>query len=302
MYEEKPDPLSRPFHQLSEAQTVAEHSDLVILCLGLDETLEGEEGDAGNAYASGDKRDLRLPECQQRLLETIAACGTPFVVCMMAGSAMDFTYADKHANAVLQAWYPGARGGKAVAKLLFGKTMPAGKLPVTFYRDLEDFPDFTDYSMKKRTYRYLEKAPMYPFGYGLGYGKAEIENVQVEAGFKNGVLSYQEAAKNGIEVRVRLKNASDWLVHEVLQAYVRVEGTEYEVRNHKLAAFLRVTLGTDEEQEVSLSIPSTAFMTVNEQGKRQADGTHATVWIGFGQPDERTRELTGAECVRLEVR
>lgn len=302
LYEEKPDSLSRPFHQLSEAQAVAEHSDLVILCLGLDETLEGEEGDAGNAYASGDKLDLSLPKCQQRLMETVAATGTPFIVCMMAGSAMDFTFADEHANAIVQVWYPGARGGKAVADLLFGKTVPAGKLPVTFYRNLENFPDFQDYSMKKRTYRYLEKAPMYPFGYGLGYGKAEIENVQMEAGLKNGVLSYQEAAKNGIEVRVRLKNTSDWLVHEVLQAYVRVEGTEHEVRNHKLAAFLRVALKTGEQKEVTLCIPPLAFMTVNEQGKRQADGTHATVWIGFGQPDERTRELMGAECVRLTIR
>ncbi len=300
LYLNQPDPLSRPLHQLSEAKTVAEQSDLVILCLGLDETLEGEEGDQGNVHASGDKPDLKLPECQQRLLETVAATKTPFVLCMLAGSAMDLTFADSHGAAVLQAWYPGARGGKAVARLLFGKTVPSGKLPITIYRDLEDFPEFTDYSMKKRTYRYLEKTPLYPFGYGLGYGKADIVGVRTSS-VDEKALSYPEAAAHGMKVAVCLKNSSDFQVREVLQVYVRVEGSEYEVRNHKLAAYKPVALEPQEEKQVELHIPPAAFMTVNEEGVLQADGSGAILWIGFGQPDERTRILTGMDCIKVEI-
>ena len=130
---------------------------MVVLCLGLDENLEGEEGDTGNSYASGDKKDLELPESQRELLEAVAGCGKPVVLCMMSGSAIDMQFAAEHVNAILQVWYPGARGGKAAAEILFGACSPSGKLPVTFYKDLEGFPAFEDYSMKGRTYRYLEK-------------------------------------------------------------------------------------------------------------------------------------------------
>ena len=126
---------------------MARHSDLVILCLGLDESLEGEEGDTGNAYASGDKRDLALPESQQRLLQTVVETGVPFVLCMMAGSAMDLNLASESAAAILQTFYPGARGGKAIAEILFGAAAPSGKLPITLYRSVADLPDFTDYHM-----------------------------------------------------------------------------------------------------------------------------------------------------------
>ena len=128
------------------------------------QTLEGEEGDTGNSYASDDKADLQLPEVQRELLEAVTGCGKPVVLCVLTGSAVDLNFAEEHVNAILQVWYPGARGGKAAADILFGSCSPSGKLPVTFYRDLDGFPAFEDYSMKGRTYRYLEKEPLYPFG------------------------------------------------------------------------------------------------------------------------------------------
>ncbi|MCR2022532.1 glycoside hydrolase family 3 C-terminal domain-containing protein, partial [Blautia pseudococcoides] len=134
--------------RISEAVITAEHSDVVIICVGLDETLEGEEGDDGNFYASGDKKDLHLPKVQEELIEKVTAAGKPTVVVLMAGSAVDLNYAEENCSGILMAWYPGARGGKAIADLLFGKVSPSGKLPVTFYRDLEGMPEFTDYSMK----------------------------------------------------------------------------------------------------------------------------------------------------------
>ena len=120
----------------------------MVLCLGLDENLEGEEGDTGNSYASGDKKDLELPESQRELLEAVAGCGKPVVLCMLSGSSIDMQFAAEHVNAILQVWYPGARGGKAAADILFGSCSPSGKLPVTFYKDLKGFPAFEDYSMK----------------------------------------------------------------------------------------------------------------------------------------------------------
>ncbi|NLN41329.1 MAG: glycoside hydrolase family 3 protein, partial [Clostridiales bacterium] len=179
LHKDKVEPLALKHDRLSEALTVAEHSDVVILCLGLDETLEGEEGDTGNHAASGDKLDLNLPEVQQMLLEKVVAVGKPTILLLATGSAMSINFADEHCNAIIQTWYPGARGGKAVAECLFGEFSPAGKLPVTFYKSLEGLPEFTDYSMKGRTYRYMETEPLYPFGYGLTYSKVALKNLKV---------------------------------------------------------------------------------------------------------------------------
>ena len=176
LFRDKTETLAHDMDRISEAVTVAENSDVVILCLGLDETLEGEEGDTGNSYASGDKENLELPLCQRRLMEAVAQTGKPVVLCMLAGSDMDMSFAKKHFEGILQLWYPGARGGNAVAEILFGKESPSGKLPVTFYEGLNDLPAFEDYSMKGRTYRYMEGKAQYPFGYGLTYGKAEVES------------------------------------------------------------------------------------------------------------------------------
>lgn len=154
---------------------------MVILCVGLDETLEGEEGDTGNSYASGDKRDLLLPESQRKLMEAIAETGKPVVLCLMAGSDIDLSYAAEHFDAVLQLWYPGSEGGKAAAQVLFGEVSPSGKLPVTFYESLEELPEFTDYRMEGRTYRYMKGKAQYPFGYGLTYGNVSVTGAEIAA-------------------------------------------------------------------------------------------------------------------------
>ena len=162
---------------------MAEHSDVVILCVGLNEELEGEEGDAGNSYASGDKGDLLLPESQRALMEVVAECGKPVILCLMAGSDIDLSYAREHFDAILVLWYPGGEGGRAAAKVLFGEAAPTGKLPVTFYESLEELPDFEDYTMEGRTYRYMKGKAQYPFGYGLTYGHLELTGAEIQ---KNG--------------------------------------------------------------------------------------------------------------------
>lgn len=290
LFFDREEPLAKAGDRLSEAKTVAKHSDIVILCLGLDETLEGEEGDTGNAYASGDKKDLMLPESQMKLLKAVAETGVPFVVCMMAGSAMDLNFADEYAAAILQTWYPGAGGGREIAEILFGEVSPSGKLPITFYRDLEEISEFTDYSMKGRTYRYLHKDPLYPFGYGLTYGKNIVTDIRLKEN-----ADYETCTGEDTKVCVTIKNDGSIETEDVLQIYVHVEGTENEVPHPKLAAFQRVKLEPGREQTVEMSIPVRGFSTVNDLGERVYDGKGACIYAGFGQPDSRTAELTGSE-------
>lgn len=287
--------LAREDDRISEAMTVAEHSDLVILCLGLDESLEGEEGDTGNAYASGDKKDLMLPPSQQRLLEIIAGMDVPFIVCVMAGSAMDLNLADAKAAAVLQVWYPGARGGKAVADILFGEVSPSGKLPITLYRNLQGMPDFEDYSMKNRTYRFVEKQPLYPFGYGLNYADTTVVSAKLDKD-----ITYAQAKDTELSVAVEVANKGDVATQDVLQVYVHVDDKN-EVPNPKLAAFARVKLAAGEKKTVSVSIPNKAFSVVDEDGQSQFSGSKADIYVGFGQPDERTAQLTGKECIQITI-
>ncbi len=281
--------LAKANDRLSEAVAVARHSDLVILCLGLDETLEGEEGDTGNLYASGDKKDLKLPESQCKLLETVASTGVPFIICMMSGSAMDMNFASEHASAILQLWYPGARGGKDIADILFGEVSPSGKLPITLYRDLEGMPAFTDYSMEGRTYRFLKKSPLYPFGYGLTYGDTRVTGLNW-ANASN--YNYEDLYREDTKVSATVVNKGNMETEDVIQIYIQVKGSKNEVPNPKLAAFRRVRLKPGEKKSVEITIPVSAFATVNEKGEKCFDGNGAYIYAGFGQPDPRTRELT----------
>ena len=296
LYRDKEENLAREDDRLQEAVTVAERSDVVVLCLGLNETLEGEEGDTGNSYASGDKENLMFPAPQRRLLAAVAATGKPIIFCSMTGSAMDLSEATSASNAVLQTWYPGARGGGQVAKILFGDAYPSGKLPVTFYHENNVLPEFTDYSMKGRTYRYMTEQPMYPFGYGLNYGKTEVISVALADG---DMPALKEGQNLNIEVEV--SNTGKRAADEVLQVYVKVKGTVFEVPNAKLGAFTRVAVEANETKKVAISVPAKAFTVVNEEGQRIFEGEEATFYVGFSQPDARSCELMGMKPLEVVV-
>lgn len=158
-------------HPIAEAVAAAKASDVVVLVMGLNPSMEGEEGDAYNGDAAGDRRTLDLPEAQMKLYEAVIALGKPTVFVNISGSAVNLSAPAQSANALLQCFYPGAEGGIALANILFGKTSPSGRLPVTFYHSVDDLPPFEDYSMKGRTYRFFEGDPLYPFGFGLSYAK-----------------------------------------------------------------------------------------------------------------------------------
>lgn len=285
--------------RISEAVAVAKNSDVVVLCLGLDETLEGEEGDTGNSYASGDKVDLLLPEVQRELLEAVVAAGKPVILVNMTGSAMDLRYAQEHCAAIVQAWYPGARGGRVVADILTGEISPSGKLPVTFYRDTEELPDFEDYSMKGRTYRYFTGEVLYPFGYGLTYGSAEISGVK---------LGGQELA-DGSEVRlpggsldsleVTVSNTGDRDVEEVVQVYIKALDSADATPNERLCGFARVSIKTGGQAVVQVPVDRDALTVINDEGEKVSGGSRYAVSVGFGQSDARTEELTGKKCRKM---
>ena len=287
--------------RISEAVNVALNSDVVVLCVGLDETLEGEEGDTGNSYASGDKVDLLLPEVQRELIEAVMKVGKPTIVLNMTGSAMDLRYEQEHADAIMQVWYPGARGGKVIADLLFGKLSPSGKLPITFYNDTADLPAFEDYSMKGRTYRYLESEPLYPFGYGLSYGDADITSVvcngqKVEAG-----VTVSADTAEGMTISAEIENKSNMELGEVVQIYIKDMDSTYATTNGKLCGFARVNVPAGEKVSVAVPMDKDTFTVVNDAGQRLVDGKKFTVSVGFGQADARTKALTGKEAVVFTV-
>lgn len=302
LFEEKTENLAVAGDRLAEAQIVAEHSDVVILCLGLDETLEGEEGDTGNSYASGDKLDLLLPKSQRDLMEAVASTGKPVVLCLMAGSAMDLRYPAEHFNAILQLWYPGARGGRSAARILFGAVSPSGKLPITFYEDSDRLPEFTDYRMAGRTYRYMEEKALYPFGFGLTYGDVVITEAAV-SGIEKEEHGEGEA-ENGCRasVKITVQNQGNCDTDDVVQIYIKSKDSEYAVKNPELCAFRRIHLKAGETAEVTLQVGPKAFTVVTPEGERIQDGTHYDLYAGTFQPDERSVELMGRAPVKMELK
>ncbi len=297
LFQDRVENLGLRQDRISEAVAVAKNSDVVILCLGLDETLEGEEGDTGNSYASGDKVDLLLPQVQRELLEAVVATGKPVILLNMTGSAMDLRYAHENCAAVVQTWYPGARGGRVIAKMLWGELSPSGKLPVTFYRDTEELPDFEDYSMKGRTYRYFEGEVLYPFGYGLTYGAADITKVTV-----NGKPAGDETAIDGDDIAIEavVANTGAAAIEEVVQVYVKAESADA-TPNAKLCGFARVAVAPGETKTVAVPVDKDALIVINEAGEKVSGGSRYVFSVGFGQADARTEELSGKKAVVFTV-
>ena len=289
LFRDKVEGLGMEGDRISEAVIVAENSDVVVLVVGLDETLEGEQGDTGNSDASGDKKDLLLPESQRKLMDAVLAAGKPTVICLMAGSAIDLGDAADKANAVLLSWYPGARGGKAVAELLLGKASPSGKLPLTFYHNeqLDIMPAFTDYSMQGRTYRFFKEEPLYPFGYGLTYGDVYVKNASVEK------------TAEGWTVKAEVENAGKVATQDVAQVYCQNEGSPNAPANPRLCGFKRVTVPAGETVTVEISVPACRLNVINDEGESVMEGK-PVFFVGMGQPDSRTEKLTGHAAIRVE--
>ncbi len=286
LYRNRVSGLSEPDDRLAEALSVAERSDVVVLCLGLDATIEGEEGDTSNEYASGDKLHLNLPGRQQDLLEKVCAVGKPVVLVLLAGSALAVGWADEHVPAIVQAWYPGGRGGEAVASLLFGGFSPSGRLPVTFYRTTEELPDFHDYAMKNRTYRYMATEALYPFGYGLSYTRFEYGAIKTADRIEAG-----ETLQCSVTVKSVGKRASE----EVVQLYLKDVEASVEVPRWSLRGIRKVFLEPGEQAEVQFSLTPRQLALIDNDGRAVLEPGKFELYIGGSQPDARSEELTGTK-------
>lgn len=278
---------------IHEAEGLVKRSDAVVLCLGLDDTLEGEQSHRSSTLGcKGDKPDLQLPGKQLQLLEAVlaAAGDKPVILVNMTGSAMDLNLAQEKCAAVIQAWYPGARGGQAVAELLFGEYSPAGRLPITFYKTLEELPEFTDYSMKGRTYRYMEHDALYPFGYGLSYTSFSYESL--------GEPEWQEDA---LHFHVRVTNTGDMDADEVVQLYTIHKSPVLESPNCSLRGFKRVRIAAGQSVDVEFVLSKEDLKVVNNEGEKILEPGEYTITIGGSQPDHRSEELTGQKPLRYTI-
>lgn len=279
--------LAEPNDRISEVKGICDESDVVIAVMGLDSGLEGEEGDQGNAYASGDKPGLELPGLQEEVLKVICESGKKVIVVILSGSALALNYAQDKADAVIEGWYPGSLGGKAIANVIFGETNPQGKLPLTFYKSTDSLPEFTDYSMKNRTYRYLNEEPLYPFGYGLSYTSFEYTDAKASE------------LKDTMSVTVVITNTGDMAGVATPQIYIKKveEGTP----NPSLKAFTKVSLAAGETKEVTLVLDKKAFALSDEEGNMNVKGGQYKIYVGDNQPDSRTKTLTGKESLILDI-
>lgn len=270
--------------RIAEAVIVAKHSDAIVLCLGLDADIEGEEGDESNEFAGGDKIALELPGRQQYLLERVtqAAAGKPVIVVLISGSALAVPYAQQHANGILQAFYPGALGGQAIAETLFGLNNPEGKLPVTFYNSSDDLPDFRDYSMANRTYRYFTGPVLYPFGFGLSYSSYSLHNLQ--------------ATQNSCTVTVR--NTGARAGRETVQIYVE---TPAQKERYALCGFAKVALQPGEEKQVTVALSPHAFSRWDSKGDLQQISGRHVLHAGLSQPDAYSVALCGVPALSAEI-
>ncbi|MDR1559542.1 MAG: glycoside hydrolase family 3 C-terminal domain-containing protein [Clostridiales bacterium] len=293
LYKETDSVLEKiPGDRMAEAIEAAKLADVAIVALGLDENLEGEEGDASNAFASGDKRDLCFPGLQSKLLEAVTETGTQVILVNITGSSMDLREADASCKAIVQAFYPGARGGRSVASLLFGEYSPSGKLPVTFYKTGEELPDITDYSMRSgqgRTYRFMKNEPLYPFAYGLNYTSFEYSDIKAA-----------KAGDNFI-VTAKVKNIGKIKGNESSLLFVSHGDKTLDVPNWSLKGINNNEIQPGETAELSFTLTKSDLSVFDDEGKEVYAPGKIDIYVGGGQPDNRSFALTGAKPLRITV-
>ncbi len=291
LYKDRTSGLAQENDRASEVRGVCRESDVIIAVMGLDASLEGEEGDTGNEYGSGDKPNLNLPGLQHDILKIAKESGKPVILVLLTGSAMAVTWEDAHLDAILQGWYPGAQGGTAIARILFGEANPEGKLPVTFYRTTEELPAFEDYSMKGRTYRYMKQKALYPFGYGLSYTTYFYENAKL--------VSDDICGEAGVILRAEVRNTGVMDGTETVQIYVGLERDE--APNPQLKKIVKVPLKAGESKQIEAVLPKEAFMLYDEKGEHVLYPGTYHIYMGGSQPDARSLELTKKEVCHFTV-
>jgi beta-glucosidase len=261
-----------------EAVQAAKQSDVTIAFVGLSPSLEGEEMPVKlEGFSGGDRTAIDLPALQEELLKALAATGKPLVVVLQNGSALAVNWAQEHANAILEAWYPGEEGGTAIAETLAGDNNPAGRLPLTFYSSLSQVPSFNDYSMKGRTYRYFSDRPLFAFGFGLSYTNFAYSSIKVPAS--------SITAGEPVTIEGDVKNTGSAAGDEVVELYLMQPGA-FETPVRVLAGFTRVHLGPGKSTHVGLTIDPRSIAQVDAKGTRVILPGDYTVSLGGAQPGD----------------
>ncbi|HJP92483.1 MAG TPA: glycoside hydrolase family 3 C-terminal domain-containing protein [Pyrinomonadaceae bacterium] len=246
---------------IDEAVSAAKQADASVLVLGISAGLEGEEMTVNvEGFRGGDRTDIWLPKPQEALLKAVAATGKPVVVVLLSGSALAVNWANDNVPAILEAWYPGGEGGTAIADVLFGDYNPAGRLPLTFYKSVDQLPPFTDYSMQGRTYRYFKGEPLYPFGFGLSYTKFAYSDLKFNA---NSVKSGEP-----MQVSVDVQNVGERQGDEVVQLYLTDVAASVPVPIRTLVGFDRISLRPREKRTVTFTIAPRQMSLIDDAGKR----------------------------------
>ncbi len=270
--------IPEPEALLPEAVAAAQKADVVLAFVGLSPELEGEEMPVKiEGFAGGDRTDIKLPAAQQKMLEALSATGKPLVVVLLNGSALSVTWAQEHAKAILEAWYPGQSGGQSIAQTLSGKNNPGGRLPITFYASLDQLPGFEDYSMANRTYRYFKGKPLYGFGYGLSY------TTFAYSGLKLSTDKLQ--AGDTLTVEADIKNTGKRAGDEVAELYLTPPHTEVSPAL-ALAGFTRVSLAPGETKHVRFTLDPRTLSQVDSKGVRAVTPGSYRLTVAGGQPSE----------------
>jgi beta-glucosidase len=286
--------VAPPDAQLAEAISQAKQADIVVAFVGLSPELEGEEMPIKiDGFYGGDRTSLDLPAPQQKLLEALSALGKPLVVVLQSGSAVALNWANQHADAILEAWYPGVDGGNAISRTLAGLNNPAGRLPVTFYASLDGLPAFTDYTLKGRTYRYFQGKPLWGFGYGLSYSKFTYGPVKLST----------DALKAGdpVTATITVTNAGPANGEEVVEAYLKTP--QKDGPNHSLAGFERINIPGGQSRDILFTIDPRSLSSVDDQGNRSILPGKYTLVLAGAQPQEArskseaTFTITGTQAL-----
>jgi beta-glucosidase len=269
-----------------EAVNAAKNADVTIALVGLSPSLEGEEMPVKlEGFSGGDRTAIDLPADQEELLKALAGTGKPLIVVLLNGSALAVNWANEHAGAVLEAWYPGEEGGTAIAETLAGDNNPAGRLPLTFYRSLDQLPAFDDYAMQGRTYRYFAGKPLYSFGYGLSYTTFAYRNLKL--------ASSSLAAGDSPRVQVDVENTGAVAGDEVVEVYV-TQPKGFETPRRVLAGFTRVHLVAHATTHVSLTIDPRSLGQVDAKGNRVIVPGEYSISVGSTQPEDSAQVLTAS--------
>ncbi|MHA2391541.1 MAG: glycoside hydrolase family 3 C-terminal domain-containing protein [Promethearchaeota archaeon] len=272
-----------------EAIQITKKCEIAIVVLGISTCYEGEEGEANESEANGDRLDIKLPGVQEDLLKAINEIGKPIILVLTSGSALAVNYAKENISAIIQAWYPGEEGGKAVADILFGDYNPAGRLPITIYKSVAQLPPFEDYNLEGRTYRYFEDEPLYSFGYGLSYTKFEYSNLEISPPLAK--------IREDISVSVDIENIGERRGDEIVQLYLSKSSPNLKLPIRELQGFKRITLKKGEITTVSFSITLKNLFHVNNEGKRIIEPGTVKLSVGGCQPgfsEERNNIIEGS--------